>query len=70
MIYTAPHYYNRFSCVASECADTCCAGWKIMIDPGSLKTYRQMKGALETAFILPLTGRRVHSGSAGGGAHF
>lgn len=52
MIYTAPHYYNRFSCVASECADTCCAGWKIMIDPGSLKTYRQMKGAL---------GNRLHT---------
>lgn len=46
MIYTAPHYYNRFHCIASDCPDTCCAGWAIMIDEASLKKYRHMKGAI------------------------
>lgn len=44
MIYTIPHYYRAFSCVASECPDTCCAGWAIMIDRKSLEHYRQMDG--------------------------
>ena len=44
MIYTVPHYYNRFKCIASECPDTCCAGWGIMIDRASLKKYRDMEG--------------------------
>lgn len=45
MIYTVPHYYNGFKCIASECPDTCCAGWGIMIDRASLKKYRNMDGA-------------------------
>lgn len=44
MIYTVPHYYNHFKCIASECPDTCCAGWGIMIDRASLKKYRDMDG--------------------------
>ena len=37
MLYTIPHYYNRFQCMAGSCPDTCCAGWEIAIDPKSLK---------------------------------
>ena len=44
MIYTVPHYYNHFKCIASECPDTCCAGWGIMIDRASPKKYREMDG--------------------------
>ena len=44
MQYTVPHYYKKFSCTGSACPDTCCAGWQIQIDPGSLKRYRHMKG--------------------------
>ena len=36
MHYTIPNYYGEFSCVADRCADTCCAGWEIAIDPASL----------------------------------
>ncbi len=43
MIYTVPHYYSRFHCVAGECEDTCCAGWSIMIDDASLKKYKKQK---------------------------
>ena len=44
MQYTVSHYYKKFSCTGSACPDTCCAGWQIQIDPGSLKRYRHMKG--------------------------
>lgn len=46
MQYTVPHYYKKFCCSGSECPDTCCAGWQIMIDRRSLKKYRRQKDAL------------------------
>ena len=42
MQYTIPHYYKKFSCIAGDCPDTCCAGWQIMIDDASLKKYRKV----------------------------
>ena len=44
MRYTVPHYYKQFQCTASECEDTCCAGWQIVIDDKTLKKYKKMKG--------------------------
>lgn len=44
MRYTVPHYYCKFQCTAADCPDTCCAGWKIVIDKKTLKKYKQMKG--------------------------
>ena len=44
MIYTIPHYYKQFRCIASGCPDTCCAGWAIMIDRKALENYRHMEG--------------------------
>ena len=41
MLYTYPHYYRKFQCIASECEDTCCAGWEIMIDDKALEKYRR-----------------------------
>ncbi|MBT9775659.1 YkgJ family cysteine cluster protein [Clostridium sp. MCC353] len=52
MIYTVPHYYNKFRCTASGCEDTCCAGWQIMIDEKTLEKYRNMRGAF---------GNRLHN---------
>ncbi len=40
----APDYYSSFRCIAGECRHTCCAGWEIDIDDGSLKRYRAMRG--------------------------
>ena len=44
MEVTIPHYYKRFRCIASECPDTCCAGWAIMIDDKTLKKYKKIRG--------------------------
>lgn len=46
MIYTVPHYYKEFRCIAGDCGDTCCAGWQIMIDDKSLEKYRKASGGL------------------------
>jgi lysine-N-methylase len=46
MQITVPHYYKEFHCVAADCEDTCCAGWKIMIDEKSLKKYRRFSGSI------------------------
>lgn len=46
MEVTIPHYYKRFRCIASECPDTCCAGWEIVIDDRTLKKYRKVRGPL------------------------
>lgn len=34
------NYYPKFSCIASECRHTCCAGWKINIDEKTLNLYK------------------------------
>lgn len=44
MQYTRPDYYEQFSCVGGACPDTCCAGWQIVIDPDSLKRYKNIPG--------------------------
>ncbi len=34
-----PAYYGRFCCAAGHCADSCCIGWEIAIDAGTLAFY-------------------------------
>ncbi len=46
MLYTYPHYYRKFQCIAAECEDTCCAGWEIMIDDTALEKYKKAKGPI------------------------
>lgn len=56
MEYTYPAYFYDFQCVASECTDTCCAAWEIMIDPVSLKKYRKYPGFFGNRLKNPSTG--------------
>lgn len=44
MYYRKPHYYEKFSCTAEQCPDTCCAGWQIVIDENSLEKYSNVSG--------------------------
>lgn len=44
MILRYPEYYERFSCIAGRCEDTCCAGWEIDIDDDSYQAYMQVAG--------------------------
>ena len=45
MILRVPEYYDEFSCIASRCKDSCCAGWEIDIDEESYEYYRSVEGA-------------------------
>lgn len=44
MEYTYPEYLYDFQCEASDCRDTCCVGWNVVIDPISLKKYKNQPG--------------------------
>ena len=39
-----PEYFKEFKCIASECEDTCCAGWGIVIDDETYKKYQKVEG--------------------------
>lgn len=44
MKYSYPDYYDKFTCIADKCPDTCCAGWQIVVDVDSLERYRKEGG--------------------------
>lgn len=48
MIYTVPHYYSRFRCMAAKCPDTCCAGWAVYDG----NPYGKMKMAAASSLII------------------
>lgn len=39
-----PSYFKDFKCIASECEDTCCAGWGIVIDEETYDCYQKIEG--------------------------
>lgn len=39
-----PDYFNSFKCIASQCEDTCCAGWEIVVDDETYDYYKSVKG--------------------------
>lgn len=39
-----PEYFKEFKCIASECEDTCCAGWGIVIDDETYSKYQNVNG--------------------------
>ena len=45
MIKRVPHYYDEFTCIASECKDNCCiGGWEIDIDDETANYYLNLSG--------------------------
>ena len=41
-----PNYYNRFSCLASACPDSCCKEWSVDVDADSAAFYSKLTGPL------------------------
>ena len=35
-----PEYAHRFRCLGGDCKDTCCQGWKVLVDKDSFEKYR------------------------------
>lgn len=38
-----PKYIHQFSCIGSECVDSCCVGWRVTIDEKTYKKYKKTK---------------------------
>lgn len=38
-----PHYMHQFSCIGSDCEDSCCAGWRVNIDEPTYKKYHRVQ---------------------------
>ena len=41
-----PHYYDIFTCIASDCPDSCCKEWSVTVDEASAARYRLLPGDL------------------------
>ncbi|WP_342600376.1 flagellin lysine-N-methylase [Psychrobacillus sp. FSL H8-0483] len=41
-----PSYMKNFQCIGSDCEDTCCAGWKVIVDKETFQKYRETKHPL------------------------
>ena len=41
-----PHYYDNFTCIASDCPDSCCKEWSVTVDEVSAARYRLLPGDL------------------------
>lgn len=41
MYIIRPVYYPQFTCLASDCPDTCCKGWIIEVDPDTRKRWQK-----------------------------
>lgn len=42
-----PAYMEQFTCIGSECEDTCCAGWHVAIDRATYKKYNKVRSDLK-----------------------
>ncbi len=40
-IVLEPSYMKAFNCIGSECEDSCCIGWKVVIDKGTYLRYKK-----------------------------
>ena len=46
MKIVTPAYFSQFHCIASDCPETCCAGWEVVVDPESEARYRALQTPL------------------------
>lgn len=48
MLSVRPDFYDDFHCLASACRHSCCVGWEIDVDEGTLQYYQSIPGELGT----------------------
>ena len=41
-----PRYYEIFRCIASDCTDSCCKEWEVLVDEDAAARYQAMEGQL------------------------
>ncbi len=50
-----PQYMHQFSCVGSDCEDSCCVGWRVNIDEATYKKYNR----IQDQELTPLMDKQV-----------
>ncbi|MFD0770393.1 flagellin lysine-N-methylase [Bacillus sp. CGMCC 1.60114] len=59
-----PHYMQQFSCIGSECEDSCCIGWRVDVDEDIYKKYQKSRDLeLKPLFKKNVTRQRSNSSS-------
>lgn len=48
----SPMYMKEFSCIGSECEDTCCSGWQITIDKKTYNKYAELQEVTDKPSII------------------
>ncbi|GEM_PF-542630 len=60
-----PEYVSKFNCITSECNDTCCCGWRVMVDEDSYMKYQELlnsespnlfEGTITNECTIPVNG--------------
>lgn len=63
MLHVYPEYYDRFHCLASQCPDSCCTGWEVVVDDETAAFYESLSTplgkALQQAMVLDEDGDRI-----------
>ncbi|MEH6888492.1 flagellin lysine-N-methylase [Bacillus sp. JJ864] len=61
----APQYMQQFSCIGSECEDSCCIGWKVTVDEDTYKKYKKSRDLeLKPLFKNKVTRQRSNPSSS------
>lgn len=58
-----PQYMKNFQCIGASCEDSCCMGWKVIIDNSTYKKYQSLKD-LELSPLLKKSITRNRSNSS------
>lgn len=59
-----PNYVSKFKCIASDCEDTCCCGWRVALDKITFEKYQELihgesdlfSGKINRNGIMPVEG--------------
>ncbi|MGG2017886.1 flagellin lysine-N-methylase [Bacillus sp. S10(2024)] len=59
-----PQYMQQFSCIGSECEDSCCIGWRVTVDEDTYKKYKKSRDLeLKPLFKNKVTRQRSNPSS-------
>ena len=51
-----PSYYKDFKCIADRCRHSCCVGWEIDVDDGTMEVYEGLGGELGREMLSHISG--------------
>lgn len=60
-----PNFYQNFHCLAQDCRDSCCVGWRITFDKKDYLRLRRLDGPDDLKARLEQSVRRIRKGNCG-----